>query len=315
MAKPEFETELKEEEELFDDEVIEVIGARANNLKDLSLTIPRNKLVCITGLSGSGKSSLAFDTIYAEGQRRYIESFSSYARQFLGTLERPDVDKITGLSPVISIEQKTVSRSPRSTVGTITEIYDFLRLFYARVGTAYSYVSGEQMVKYSDEQITNLILEQFDNKKIIILAPKIKGRKGHYRELFEQIAKMGYTKVRIDGEVKDIEKGMRLDRYKIHDIELVIDRLQIQQDDRKRLYDSIVTAMKHGSKSMMVMDHETGNVRHFSRLLMCPSSGISYPEPEPNLFSFNSPYGACETCLGLAKLPKLTAIKSFLIQN
>ncbi|MCC6702296.1 MAG: excinuclease ABC subunit UvrA [Fluviicola sp.] len=286
-------------------ETIDIYGAREHNLKNVHLSIPRNKLVVFTGLSGSGKSSLAFDTIFAEGQRRYIETFSSYARQFLGGMERPDVEKIDGLSPVISIEQKTVSRSPRSTVGTITEIYDFLRLFYARVGTAYSYVSGEQMVKYSDEQITNLILEQFDNKKIIILAPKIKGRKGHYRELFEQIAKMGYTKVRIDGEVKDIEKGMRLDRYKIHDIELVIDRLQIQQDDRKRLYDSIVTAMKHGSKSMMVMDHETGNVRHFSRLLMCPSSGISYPEPEPNLFSFNSPYGACETCMGLGEIAEI----------
>lgn len=286
-------------------ETIDIYGAREHNLKNVHLSIPRNQLVVFTGLSGSGKSSLAFDTIFAEGQRRYIETFSSYARQFLGGMERPDVEKIDGLSPVISIEQKTVSRSPRSTVGTITEIYDFLRLFYARVGTAYSYVSGEQMVKYSDEQITNLILEQFDNKKIIILAPKIKGRKGHYRELFEQIAKMGYTKVRIDGEVKDIEKGMRLDRYKIHDIELVIDRLQIQQDDRKRLYDSIVTAMKHGSKSMMVMDHETGNVRHFSRLLMCPSSGISYPEPEPNLFSFNSPYGACETCMGLGEVAEI----------
>lgn len=286
-------------------ETIDIYGAREHNLKNVHLSIPRNQLVVFTGLSGSGKSSLAFDTIFAEGQRRYIETFSSYARQFLGGMERPDVEKIDGLSPVISIEQKTVSRSPRSTVGTITEIYDFLRLFYARVGTAYSYVSGEQMVKYSDEQITNLILEQFDNKKIVILAPKIKGRKGHYRELFEQIAKMGYTKVRIDGEVKDIEKGMRLDRYKIHDIELVIDRLQIQQDDRKRLYDSIVTAMKHGSKSMMVMDHETGNVRHFSRLLMCPSSGISYPEPEPNLFSFNSPYGACETCMGLGEVAEI----------
>lgn len=286
-------------------ETIDIYGAREHNLKNVHLSIPRNQLVVFTGLSGSGKSSLAFDTIFAEGQRRYIETFSSYARQFLGGMERPDVEKIDGLSPVISIEQKTVSRSPRSTVGTITEIYDFLRLFYARVGTAYSYVSGEQMVKYSDEQITNLILEQFDNKKIVILAPKIKGRKGHYRELFEQIAKMGYTKVRIDGEVKDIEKGMRLDRYKIHDIELVIDRLQIQQEDRKRLYDSIVTAMKHGSKSMMVMDHETGNVRHFSRLLMCPSSGISYPEPEPNLFSFNSPYGACETCMGLGEVAEI----------
>lgn len=284
---------------------IHIYGAREHNLKDVNLSIPRNKLVVFTGLSGSGKSSLAFDTIFAEGQRRHIETFSSYARQFLGGMERPDVEKIEGLSPVISIEQKTVSRSPRSTVGTITEIYDFLRLFYARVGTAYSYVSGEPMVKYSDEQITDLILEQFDNQKILILAPKIKGRKGHYRELFEQITKMGYTKVRVDGEIKDIERGMRLDRYKIHDIEIVVDRLHIQSSDRKRLYDSIVTAMRHGNKSMMVAHHETGEVRHFSRLLMCPTSGISYPEPEPNLFSFNSPYGACPTCSGLGEVSEI----------
>ncbi len=254
---------------------IDVYGAREHNLKDVHLSIPRNKLVVFTGLSGSGKSSLAFDTIFAEGQRRYIETFSSYARQFLGGMERPDVEKIDGLSPVISIEQKTVSRSPRSTVGTITEIYDFLRLLYARIGTAYSYVTDEPMVKYSDDQITDLILEQFNDQKIVILAPKIKGRKGHYRELFEQIAKMGYTRVRIDGEIKEIERGMRLDRYKIHDIEIVIDRLHIQQTDRKRLYDSIITAMKHGNKSMMVGHYDTGDVRHFSRLLMCPTSGIS----------------------------------------
>ncbi|HLP55889.1 MAG TPA: excinuclease ABC subunit UvrA [Fluviicola sp.] len=284
---------------------IDVYGAREHNLKDVHLSIPRNQLVVFTGLSGSGKSSLAFDTIFAEGQRRYIETFSSYARQFLGGMERPDVEKIDGLSPVISIEQKTVSRSPRSTVGTITEIYDFLRLLYARIGTAYSYVTDEPMVKYSDDQITDLIMEQFNDQKIVILAPKIKGRKGHYRELFEQIAKMGYTRVRLDGEIKEIERGMRLDRYKIHDIEIVIDRLHIQPADRKRLYDSIVTAMRHGNKSMMVGHYDSGDVRHFSRLLMCPTSGISYPEPEPSLFSFNSPYGACPTCSGLGEVSEI----------
>lgn len=286
-------------------ETIEVYGAREHNLKEVNLTIPRNELVVFTGLSGSGKSSLAFDTIFAEGQRRYIDTFSAYARQFLGGLERPDVDKIEGLSPVIAIEQKTVSRSPRSTVGTITEIYDFLRLFYARVGTAVSYVTGEKMVKYSDEQITDLIMEGFEGKKIIILAPKIKGRKGHYRELFEQLQKSGYTKVRVDGTLLDIERGMRLDRYKIHDIELVVDRIVVQESDRKRLYDSIVSAMKLGGKSMMVMDFETEKVRHFSRLLMCPTSGISYPEPEPALFSFNSPYGACPECMGLGEIAEI----------
>jgi excinuclease ABC subunit A len=284
---------------------IEVYGAREHNLKDVHLEIPRDKLVVFTGLSGSGKSSLAFDTIFAEGQRRYIETISSYARQFLGGMERPDVDKINGLSPVISIEQKTVSRSPRSTVGTITEIYDFMRLLYARIGTAYSYETGEKMVKYSDDQITDLIIEQFEGKKVLILAPKIKGRKGHYRELFEQIAKMGYSKARIDGEIQEIEKGMRLDRYKIHDIEIVIDRIQVKADDRKRLYDAITTAMKHGGKSMMIQEFESNHVRHFSRLLMCPTTGISYPEPEPNLFSFNSPYGACPTCVGLGEISEI----------
>lgn len=286
-------------------DTISIYGAKEHNLKDVSLDIPRNKLVVFTGLSGSGKSSLAFDTIFAEGQRRYIETFSAYARQFLGGLERPDVEKIDGLSPVIAIEQKTVSRSPRSTVGTITEIYDFLRLLYARVGTAYSYETGEEMVKYSDEQITDIIIEQFSGKKVVILAPKIKGRKGHYRELFEQILKLGYTRVRIDGEIRDIEKGMRIDRYKIHDIEIVIDRIEVKAQDRKRLYDAIVTAMKHGNKSMILMDFDTNEVRHFSRLLMCPTTGISYPEPEPNLFSFNSPYGACETCSGLGEVSEI----------
>lgn len=284
---------------------IRVYGAREHNLKNIDLQIPRNQLVVFTGLSGSGKSSLAFDTIFAEGQRRYIETFSSYARQFLGGMERPDVDKIDGLSPVISIEQKTVSRSPRSTVGTITEIYDFLRLFFARVGTAYSYESGEAMVKYSDDQIVDLIIENYQQKKVVILAPKIKGRKGHYRELFEQIRKMGFSKVRIDGEIKDIESGMRLDRYKVHDIEIVIDRLLIDGNDRKRIYDAVITAMKQGSKAMMVMEFESNDVRHFSRSLMCPTSGISYPEPEPSLFSFNSPYGACQTCNGLGEVSEV----------
>ena len=284
---------------------IEVYGARVHNLKNVDLKIPRNELVVFTGLSGSGKSSLAFDTIFAEGQRRYIETFSSYARQFLGGLERPDVDKIDGLSPVISIEQKTVSRSPRSTVGTITEIYDFMRLLFARVGTAYSYNSGEAMVKYSDDQIVDLIVDNFDGKKVIVLSPKIKGRKGHYRELFEQILKSGFTKVRVDGELQDIKKGMKLDRYKIHDIEIVIDRIVVSSKDRSRIYDDVVMAMKHGDKSIMLMDYETGAIRHFSRALMCPSTGISYPEPEPNLFSFNSPYGSCKTCSGLGEVSEV----------
>ena len=288
---------------------IEIFGAREHNLKNVDLKIPRNKLVVFTGLSGSGKSSLAFDTIFAEGQRRYIEPFSAYARQFLGGLERPDVDKINGLSPVISIEQKTVSRSPRSTVGTITEVYDFLRLLFARVSTAYSYETGEKMVKYSDDQIVDLIIEQYAGKKVIFLAPKIKGRKGHYRELFEQIQKMGFTKVSVNGVIKDIEKGMKLDRYKIHDIDIVIDRLLINGEDRKRVYDSVITSMKHGSKAMIVMDFETQKVRHFSRSLMCPTSGISYPEPEPSLFSFNSPYGACQHCSGLGEVSEADITK------
>ncbi len=284
---------------------INIYGAREHNLKDINVSIPRNQLVVITGLSGSGKSSLAFDTIYAEGQRRFIETFSSYARQFLGGLERPDVDKITGLSPVISIEQKTVNRSPRSTVGTITEIYDFLRLLYARTATAYSSVTGEKMVKYSDEQIVDLILKQFDGKKIIILAPRIRGRKGHYRELFEQIQKLGFAKVRADKKILDIKPGMKLDRYKIHDIEIVIDRIQVKKEHRQRIYESVTTAMKFGNKSMIVLDYDDDSEKHFSRALMCPSSGISYPEPEPNLFSFNSPYGACKTCNGLGEVNEI----------
>ncbi|MCK7590707.1 excinuclease ABC subunit UvrA [Subsaxibacter sp. CAU 1640] len=283
---------------------IEVKGARVHNLKNIDVSIPREKLVVITGLSGSGKSSLAFDTIYAEGQRRYIETFSAYARQFLGGLERPDVDKIDGLSPVIAIEQKTTSKSPRSTVGTITEIYDFLRLLFARASDAYSYNTGEKMVSYSDEQIQSLIKEHFNGKRINILAPVVRSRKGHYRELFEQIAKQGFVKVRTDGEVKDLVKGMKLDRYKTHDIEIVIDRLKIDDsaDNDKRLSESIHTAMYHGEDVLMVLDQDTEEVRYFSRNLMCPSSGISYPNPEPNNFSFNSPKGACPKCNGIGKL-------------
>ncbi|MGB3607210.1 excinuclease ABC subunit UvrA [Psychroserpens sp.] len=286
------------------DDAIEVKGARVHNLKNIDVTIPREKLVVITGLSGSGKSSLAFDTIYAEGQRRYIETFSAYARQFLGGLERPDVDKIDGLSPVIAIEQKTTSKSPRSTVGTITEIYDFLRLLYARASDAYSYNTGEKMVSYSDEQIKELIIESYNGKKINILSPVVRSRKGHYRELFEQIAKQGFVKVRADGEVKDLVKGMKLDRYKMHDIEIVIDRLKIDHtaDNDKRLSETINTAMYHGDDVLMVLDQESNQARYFSRNLMCPSSGISYPNPEPNNFSFNSPKGACETCNGIGTL-------------
>ncbi len=283
---------------------IEVYGARVHNLKNIDVSIPREQLVVITGLSGSGKSSLAFDTIYAEGQRRYIETFSAYARQFLGGLERPDVDKIEGLSPVIAIEQKTTSKSPRSTVGTITEIYDFLRLLFARASDAYSYNTGEKMVSYSDEQIQELILKDFEGKKVSILAPVIRSRKGHYRELFQQIAKQGFLKVRVDGEVKDIVSGMKLDRYKNHDIEIVIDRLKISKESvlDKRVSESIVTAMYHGEDVIMVLDNETNKTRYFSRSLMCPSSGISYPKPEPNNFSFNSPKGMCPKCKGLGKL-------------
>lgn len=283
------------------EESIEVLGARVHNLKNIDVIIPREKLVVITGLSGSGKSSLAFDTIYAEGQRRYIETFSVYARQFLGGLERPDVDKIDGLSPVIAIEQKTTNKSPRSTVGTITEIYDFLRLLYARAADAFSYNTGEQMVSYSDEQIIDLIIQDFSGKRISILAPVIRSRKGHYRELFESIAKQGFVKVRVDGSIQDIEYGMKLDRYKTHDIEIVIDRLLISDDEqiKSRLIESIKVAMYHGDEIMMLTEQETNETRFFSRHLMCPTTGISYPKPEPNNFSFNSPKGACEHCNGL----------------
>ncbi len=295
------------------EENIEVKGARVHNLKNIDVTIPREKLVVITGLSGSGKSSLAFDTIYAEGQRRYIETFSAYARQFLGGLERPDVDKIDGLSPVIAIEQKTTSKSPRSTVGTITEIYDFLRLLFARAGDAYSYNTGEKMVSYSDNQIKELIITDYKDKKINILSPIIKSRKGHYRELFEQIAKQGFIKVRVDGEVKDIVKGMKVDRYKTHDIEIVVDRLKISKntDLDKRMSESINTAMYSGNNVLMVLEEGSKDPRYFSRDLMCPSTGISYPTPEPNTFSFNSPKGMCKKCNGLGHVYEVNEVKIF----
>lgn len=293
------------------DDFIEVKGARVHNLKNIDVSIPREKLVVITGLSGSGKSSLAFDTIYAEGQRRYIETFSAYARQFLGGLERPDVDKIDGLSPVIAIEQKTTSKSPRSTVGTITEIYDFLRLLFARASDAYSYNTGEKMISYSDEQIKELIIADFKDKRINILAPVVRSRKGHYRELFEQIAKQGFVKVRTDGEIRDLVKGMKLDRYKTHDIEIVIDRLKIDDsvDNDKRLTETINTAMYHGEDVILVIDQDTQETRYFSRNLMCPTSGISYPNPEPNNFSFNSPKGACNHCNGIGMLYQINENK------
>ncbi|RAW03307.1 excinuclease ABC subunit UvrA [Pseudochryseolinea flava] len=286
-------------------ENIEVIGAREHNLKNINVTFPRNKLVVITGISGSGKSSLAFDTIYAEGQRRYMESFSAYARSFLGNLERPDVDKINGLSPVISIEQKTTSRNPRSTVGTVTEIYDFMRLLYARAGEAFSYLSGERMIRQSEEQILDAILNNFKNKKLVLLAPIVKGRKGHYRELFQQIRKSGYTKVRVDGDVQEITAKMQLDRYKIHDIEVVIDRIVADAKDRHRIGQSISKSLKEGKGVIMVME-DSGKVHHFSKYLMDPKTGLSYDEPAPNNFSFNSPYGACPHCNGLGVIEEIT---------
>lgn len=289
---------------------LEVYGARVHNLKNIDIKIPRNQLVVLTGLSGSGKSSLAFDTIYAEGQRRYIESFSSYARQFLGTLERPDVDKINGLSPVISIEQKTVNRSPRSTVGTITEIYDFLRLLYARAADAYSYNTGEKMVQYTDQQIVDLIHEEYQDKRIMILAPLVRARKGHYRELFQKVRKQGFVRVRVDGEIREVVERMQLDRYKVHDIELVVDRLKVEPGAEKRISESFREAMKRGKDVMMVIGvDEDSEARFFSRKLMCPSSGISYDLPAPNLFSFNSPYGACPTCNGLGEISELDLAK------
>ena len=297
MKKSEFiEENLSEETHL----VVE--GARVHNLKNVHVEIPRYALVVITGLSGSGKSSLAFDTVYAEGQRRYMETFSAYARQFIGNMERPDVDKITGLSPVISIEQKTVNKNPRSTVGTITEIYDFLRLLFARASQAFSYETGELMQKFSEKQISERIIKDYQNKDISILAPVVKARKGHYRELFEQIRKQGFVKVRVDGEVKEITLRMQLERYKVHDIEIVIDQIRVSDNSIARLNASLQTAMKHGKGMLQILDHDTKLLRNFSRFLMCPTTGISYPEPEPNLFSFNSPYGACPKCNGLGKV-------------
>ena len=291
-----------------EDKII-VRGAREHNLKNITVEIPRNQLTVITGLSGSGKSSLAFDTIYAEGQRRYIETFSAYARSFLGNMERPDVDEITGLSPVISIEQKTTNKNPRSTVGTVTEIYDFLRLLYARAGEAYSYNTGEKMVKYTDEQIIKLILEKFQGKRTMLLAPVVRGRKGHYRELFEQIRKKGFLYARVDGEVKEVTHGFKLDRYKNHHIEMVIDKVVVDENDAKRLRDSVDIAMKHGQGIMMVLDVESNDTRFFSRHLMCPTTGISYNDPAPHSFSFNSPQGACHKCNGLGEITEIDQAK------
>ncbi|OYT11875.1 MAG: excinuclease ABC subunit A, partial [Bacteroidetes bacterium 4572_112] len=281
------------------DDLLVVEGARAHNLKNVNISIPRQQLVVVTGLSGSGKSSLAFDTIYAEGQRRYMETFSAYARQFIGNIERPDVDKITGLSPVISIEQKTTNKNPRSTVGTVTEVYDFLRLLYARVADAYSYNTNKKMVQYTDKQILEQILNDFSDKKILLLAPLVKGRKGHYREVFEQQRKQGYSRVRVDGELREIEFGMKLDRYKTHDIELVVDRIKVSEGIETRLSKSIEQTMSAGKGMLLIMNHDTQEVRHYSRNLMCVDTGIAYNEPEPNNFSFNSPYGACPKCNGI----------------
>ena len=280
---------------------IQIEGAKVHNLRNLDIKIPREKLVVITGLSGSGKSSLAFDTIHAEGQRRYMETFSAYIRQFVGNYERPDVEKIEGLSPVIAIEQKTTSKNPRSTVGTVTDIYDFIRLLYARIGVAYSHKSNLKMVKNTDEEIIKLICEKFVNQRIIILAPIIRSRKGHYRDLFENFIKQGFSKVIVDEEILDIKRGMKLDRYKTHDISLVVDNISVKDDfeSKRTLYESIKIAMKYGNNTIFILDSESGKPEYFSRNLMCPKTGISYPKPEPNTFSFNSPKGMCETCNGL----------------
>ena len=297
------------------EEFIEVIGSRVHNLKNVSVKIPRNQLVVMTGVSGSGKSSLAFDTIYAEGQRRYMETFSAYARQFLGNMERPDVDKIHGLSPVIAIEQKTISKNPRSTVGTITEVYDFFRLLFARTGEAYSYNTGEKMVKYTINQITDLILEKYTGKKLLILAPLVKGRKGHYQDLFQQISKQGFVKVRINGVLQDIVPKMKLDRYKTHDIEVVIDQIKVKDADKQRITNSATLAMKHGKGTIMVFDVEADKYSLLSKNLMCPTTGISYDEPAPNLFSFNSPYGACKKCNGLGLVSEIDIKKDTQFPN
>jgi len=284
------------------EDLIEVSGARVHNLKNIDINIPKNKLVVITGISGSGKSSLAFDTIYAEGQRRYMETFGAYARQFVGEMERPDVDKITGLSPVISIEQKTTNKNPRSTVGTVTEVYDFLRLLFARVGEAFSYNTGKKMVKWSEEEIIENIFRKFKDKKISLLAPLVRGRKGHYRELFEDVRKKGFLKVRVDGEIRDLTPKMQVDRYKIHDIELVVDRLQVTHDLRSRLSQSVQQTLKLGKDLMFLEIGDDSKIIQYSKQLMCEDTGISYEEPSPNSFSFNSPYGACPVCKGLGTM-------------
>lgn len=293
------------EENLYSEDRLSIVGARENNLQNISLEIPQNQLVVITGLSGSGKSSLAFNTLYAEGQRRYMETFSAYARHFLGSLHRPDVDKISGLNPVIAIEQKTVNKNPRSTVGTITEIYDFLRLLYSRVADAYSYETGEKMVRYSENELIALLLERYNNHDVILLAPVVKRRKGHYKELFENIRKQGFTQVRVDGQVQPIIFNMKVDRYKIHDIEIVVDTMNVREGTKLRLVNSMRLALKHGKGALMVLDTASGEVRSYSKFLMCPTTGISYPEPEPNTFSFNSPYGACEKCSGLGFITEI----------
>lgn len=293
-----------------EDDKINIFGARVHNLKNIDVEIPRNALTVITGLSGSGKSSLAFDTIFAEGQRRYIETFSAYARNFLGNMERPDVDKITGLSPVISIEQKTTNKNPRSTVGTTTEIYDYLRLLFARAGTAYSYMTGEKMVKYTEEKVIDMILHDYADKKIFILSPLVKQRKGHYRELFESMRRKGYLYMRVDGEIKEVVRGMKVDRYKNHNIEVVIDKLQVRGNDDERLKKTIQIAMKQGDGVIMIMEKDSGIIRNFSKRLMDPVSGISYGEPAPNIFSFNSPEGACPHCKGLGTVNEIDLKKS-----
>src|SRR3954470_1907025 len=299
-------TEFPAIENIEAEEQIEVFGARVHNLKNIDISIPKNKLVVITGVSGSGKSSLAFDTIYNEGQRRYMESFSAYARQFIGDMERPDVDKITGLSPVISIEQKTTGKNPRSTVGTITEVYDFMRLLYARIGEAYSYNTGKKMVKFSEEEIVENIYQRFEGKKISLLAPLVRGRKGHYRELFEDIRKKGYLKVRIDGEVKDLVAKMQVDRYKIHDIEVIVDRLAVTDDMKVRLSQSVQKTLQVGKDLMFLLINDDNKTVQYSKQLMCEETGISYEEPSPNAFSFNSPYGACPTCKGLGAVYQIS---------
>lgn len=293
---------MKSTKQASEEAYIEVTGAREHNLKNIDIRIPRNQLVVITGVSGSGKSSLAFDTVYAEGQRRYLETFSAYARQFLGGLERPAVDQITGLSPVISIEQKTISKNPRSTVGTITEVHDFLRLAFARASDAFSLSTGEPMVRFTDEEIVERIFSSLHNERILILAPLVKGRKGHYRELFESVMKQGFVRARVDGILIELESGMKLDRYKVHDIEVVIDRLEVRLDEEPRLLRSVKTALNMGKGTMAVLRHDSNDYRHFSRNLMCPTTGEAYPDPEPNLFSFNSPYGACSRCNGLGEI-------------